>query len=75
MMILLEDRLCFGGGHYRNVAFAFATLLETYCTIYQCIESVVRTHAYVVARVVNCTSLTNDDIACLASLTTKDLHA
>ena len=61
--------------NYRYVALVFATYLELYCSVYQGVEGVVAAHADVAARVELCTSLTNDDVACLASLTAEYLHA
>jgi len=71
---IFSANLCFSWD-YRNIASVKTAPLEYYGTIYQCIQSVVTTHTYVSRRIVNCTSLTNDDIACLASLTTKNLNA
>ena len=51
-----------------------ALLGEYYCTINQCEEGVVLAHTYVLAWVVNCTTLTNDDVACLSKLTTEKLQ-
>ena len=49
-------------------------LCEDYCSIYQCEEGVVLTHTYILTCVVNSTTLTNDDVACLSKLTTEKLQ-
>lgn len=38
-------------------------------------ERVILTHAYVLARIVNSTALTHDDVACHAGLATPNLNA
>ncbi len=54
---------------------AIITLLsENYCTINQCEEGVILTHTYILTCVVNSTTLTNDDVACLSKLTTEKLQ-
>lgn len=70
--------LCFSGSlcrNYRNCALVFSTGFENNGTIYQGVQSVVATHTDVFTGVELSTSLTNDDIACLASLTTENLNA
>ena len=67
-----EKSLSLGLNTY-NAAVALTTL-ESYYTVCECIECVVATHAYVLARVVYCTALTHDDVTCDASLTTPDLN-
>ena len=76
-LFLYSKNLCFCTfcRNNRNVTSVFATYFELYCSIYQGVESVVTTHADVVTRVEFCTSLTNDDVACLASLATEYLNA
>lgn len=59
----------------RYIASVFATYFELYSSVYQGVESVVTAHADVVARMEFCTSLTNDDVACLASFATEYLNA
>ena len=60
---------------YANVRFARSLLAEYYCTVYQREEGVILTHTYVVTRIVNRTSLTNDDVACFSELTTEKFNA
>ena len=67
--------LCFSERNYRNVALVFATFLETYSTVYQCVKSVVTTHTYIVTWVMNCSSLTNNDVTSFASFATEYLYA
>ena len=57
-----------------NTAVAVATV-EVHRTIYEGIERVVLTHAYVATGIVNRAALTNDDVACYASLSAIDLNA
>ena len=38
-------------------------------------ESVIFAHAYILTGMVNCATLTFDDVACLSKLATKNLHA
>ena len=62
-------------GDYRNVTSVFSTYFELYSSVYQGVKSVVAAHTDVVTRVEFSTSLTNDDVACLASFATKNLNA
>ena len=67
--------LCFSFYNNRyDTAVAVATL-EDNSTISESIEGVVATHTYVLARVMNGTTLTNDDVASLAGLSTPNLNA
>ncbi len=77
LFLLCCKNLCFCAfcRNYRYVASVFATYLELYCSVYQGVESVVTTHTDVLARMEFCTSLTNDDVACLASFATEYLNA
>ena len=59
----------------RYVTSVFTGNLELYCSVYQGVESVVAAHTDVLARMEFCTSLTNDDVACLASFATEYLNA
>lgn len=55
----------------------FATLLtccEHYCSVDKGEESVVFTHTYVETGMVNCSTLTFEDVSCLAVGTTEDFH-
>lgn len=71
----MEGRgLCFALGLYVDEVAAFFALSEHYSAVNESVEGVVLTHAYVEARVVNCTTLTFDNVACLGELTTKNLH-
>jgi hypothetical protein len=60
---------------YANVRLAGSLLAEYYRTVYQCKEGVILTHTYIVTRIVNRTSLTNDDVACFSELTTEKFNA
>ena len=74
-----DNNLCFCFRFNRNNASVLtsfvATFLESYYTVYQCVKSVIATHTYILTRVVNCTTLTNDYVTSDASLTTKNLNA
>ena len=59
----------------RNYATVTLTAVESYNTINESEESVILTHTYVFTRIVNCTTLTNDNVTCNASLTTPNLNA
>lgn len=59
---------------YRNVRFVLSLTGELHCTVNKSVECVVFTHTYILVRIVNCSSLANDDIACLYSLTTELLE-
>ena len=61
------------GQHGVNTAVAVATA-EFHLAIYESIESVVFTHTYILTRIVNCTTLANDDVASDAVLTTPNLN-
>lgn len=58
----------------RNVALIVLATLECHYTVNQSVESVVTTHTDVCTWVVNCTTLTYDDITGFAYLATPDLH-
>ena len=66
--------LCFSGD-YRYITSVFSTYFELYSSVYQGVKRVVTTHTDVVTRVEFSTSLTHDDVACLASFATKNLNA
>ena len=55
---------------YRDVRFVVSLLAERYLTVNKSVKSVILTHTYVKTWVVNCTSLTNEDVASLYSLIT-----
>lgn len=59
----------------RYVTSVFTTYFELYSSIYQGVKSVVAAHPDVLTRMELCTSLTNDDVACLANFTTEFLNA
>ena len=73
-MYFFLDRLCFSR-NYRYEALVFATFLETYSTIYQSVKSMIATHTYVFTWVMNCSSLTNNNVTSFTSCTTEDLYA
>ena len=60
---------------YAYVRLSRSLLAEYYCTVNQREEGVILTHTYVVTRIVNRTSLTNDDVACFSELTTEKFNA
>lgn len=73
IVFLLNLSLCFR--YYRHSALVLATLAEVNDAVNQCIECVILTNTYVQARVVLCTALANDDVACDALLATPDFNA
>ena len=66
-------RLCLSGDN-RNEALVVTALAELYGTVNERVECVVRTHTHVLTGMVNCTSLTYDDVTSLTNLTTEDLN-
>ena len=58
---------------YRNVRLVVCLLAEAYLTVNKSVKSVILTNTHVQTWVVNCTSLTNEDIASLYSLITEFL--
>ena len=67
-------KLLFNGKH-GDVTTVFAAFVELNDTVDKCKEGVVFTHANILAGVVSSTTLTNDNVAGDALLTTKDFHA
>ena len=63
---------CWQDCHYAAVA---AVVGELYCAVNQRIERVVAAHAYILAGIMNRTSLADDDVACYASLAATYLNA
>ena len=61
-------------GSYTYERFAFALFAEDYSTVYQCEEGVVFTHTYILTRIVNRTSLANDDVAGFGELTAEKFY-
>ena len=57
-----------------KLAAAF-TFCKVDCTVYQRKQCVVLTHANIQTRMVNCATLTFDDVACFSKLTTEDFDA
>lgn len=76
-LYFLSGNLCFCifGRNNRNESSVFFTYFELYSSVYQGEKSVVFTHTDVVTRMEFSTSLTNDDVTCLASFATKYLNA
>mgnify|MGYP003300071590 CR=1 FL=1 len=66
---------CLGCGDDGDVASVLLTFLEADGAIDESVESVILAHAHVVTGMVDGASLTNDDVAGLAGLATKNLHA
>ena len=60
---------------YANIALARCLLSEDNYTINKCEEGVILTHTYILTWIVNSTTLTNDNVACLSYLTTIKLNA
>ena len=60
---------------YTYVRLTRSLLAEYHCTVYQREEGVILTHTYILTWIVNSTTLTNDNVACLSYLTTIKLNA
>ena len=63
------------GGDYADEAAVFAAFVEFHHTVDEGVERVILAHAYILARVVDGTALTHDDVAGDALLTAKNLNA
>ena len=76
-LFFLSGNLCFCAfsGNNRNRTSVCSTYFELYSSVYQSEKSVVFTHTDVFTRMEFSTSLTNDDVTCLASFATKYLNA
>ena len=61
--------------HNRNVGLVLTSLVELHNTIAESEKGMVLTHANILARIVDSTALTDDDVAGDARLTAKDFHA
>ena len=62
-------------GHHTYSTTVETTFLELYGSVHESIEGVVLTHSNVSARIVTCAALTNDDVACNALLSAKNLDS
>lgn len=60
--------------YYRHESLIVAAFFEFNHTISQSENGEVFTNAYILTRMVNCTTLTNDDVASNSRLTTIDLY-
>ena len=70
-----SENLCFCyDWQYRYCAAVFASTLESYDAISESIECVIFAYAYVLAWMVFCTTLTNDDVASLNCFATEVLY-
>ena len=65
----------FGGRNHGDVGAILASAFELHCTVAEGVEGMIFTHTYVLAGVVDGATLTNDDVAGDALLTTKYLNA
>lgn len=63
-----------GQRSYADIGATLALLAERHRAVYQSEQGVVLAHTYVLAGVVNSTSLTNDDVASLSELTTEKFY-
>lgn len=75
--ISFPKNLCFSfERNYRNKASVIGTsLFEAYSSVYQCVKRMISTHSYVVARIVDSSSLTDNDVAGLACRSAEYLYA
>ena len=71
---VLMTYLSFSQGQYGYNTTVASTALEVYNTINECEEGVILTHANVLARVVNSTALTHDDVTSDTLLTAPNLN-
>ena len=71
---VLMTCLSFSLGHYGNNTAVACSALKVYNTINECEEGVILTHANVLARVVNSTALTHDDVTSDTLLTAPNLN-
>lgn len=71
----IKIRLCFRCRNDRNISLVFSSYFETYCSINQGKQRMVFAHTHVLTRIELRSSLTNNDVAGFASLTTKYLNA
>lgn len=60
---------------YAHDAAVAVTTLEAHYTVNKSEESVVFTHSHVLAGIVHCSALTNDDVTCDAGLSAPNLNA
>lgn len=59
----------------RYNALVIACLLEIHSAVNQSVQGIVLANTNIIARVVLCTTLANDDVACDALLATPNLYA
>ena len=71
---VLMTCLSFSQGQYGYNTTVASTAFEVYNTINECEEGVILTHANVLARVVNSTALTHDDVTSDTLLTAPNLN-
>ena len=69
-----EKKLLFCGNH-GNEASVFAAFVEFHHTVDQSIERIVLAHSDILSGIVDGATLTHDDVAGDALLTTENLHA
>ena len=69
-IFVIKSRVLVLKREYRDIRFVVSLLAEAYLTVNKSVKSVILTHTYVQTWVVNCTSLTNEDVASLYSLIT-----
>ena len=62
-------------GSYVDETTAVFAFSEENCTVNESVECVVLAHANILTGVVNCTTLTFEDVTCFSVLTAKNLNA
>ena len=67
--------LCLGDGGHVDEATTVASFSEEHGAIYEGVEGVVLAHTHVQTGVMNCATLTLDDVACFGVLTAENLHS
>ena len=72
-LMLVLVLFAFSGSHYVDVSVAIA-VLELNSSVNQSIKSVIFTHSNIFTCIVNCSSLTNNNITCLCGLSSEELQ-
>lgn len=79
MLFAINSLLSFSLSYDRNNASVLtapvSTFLESDHTVYQCVKRMIFTHTYVRAGIVDCATLTNDDITGYTFLSAENLYA
>ena len=74
MSLLSAWALCLCVGSDIDVLAAAFTLGKEHYTVNKSVDGMILAHAYVFTRMVHCTALALDDVACFSVLATKNLN-